>query len=239
MATAKKKAHAMRPGPPVKEKKAAKKVAPPKATPRVSDGKKKHRVGFATNPNTGRTVMMNVTAEGGVFPRQQARFGFTTVDRWVEVRAASHAKAMAAVTAGEGEWFGADKRKKLEGLGESRKSVSTPVVMDDSEVRVIFSALFSKGWKSKAIRIGGTAMDVITDPDGEEFVLARANERADLIIDHTEDHPEVGRVRWKAYATSGAAKKVKKEKKQIARAKDTAKVKRAAKKTKKAKAEKA
>ena len=100
-------------------KKAAKVVAKKKTAKKREPKTQLRRIGFGTNPKTKRTVMMNVSKSGGVFPRQQERLGFAKADRWVEVRADSHAKAMVAVAAGEGEWFGPGKKKKM-GKGKSK-----------------------------------------------------------------------------------------------------------------------
>ena len=100
-------------------KKAVKKKVEKKAAVKRESKVLLRRIGFGTNPKTGRTVMMNVSKNGGVFPRQQERLGFAKANRWVEVRAASHAKAMAAVKAGEGEWFGPGKKEKI-GKGKSK-----------------------------------------------------------------------------------------------------------------------
>lgn len=103
------------------------------------------------------------------------------------------------------------------GRGGKRPPSTT---IDDSKAPVITGAKYSEGWTSRMERIGSESVDVITSPDGVDYVLAKSNERADLIIDHTAADPAIGRVRWRALEDSGRGRKMRKEKKEkTARAK--------------------
>lgn len=59
------------------------------------------RVGFFTNPATGKAGMVLVSKDGGVQPHDRARVDGERVDEWAEVRAPSRSAAMDRINGGE------------------------------------------------------------------------------------------------------------------------------------------
>lgn len=87
------------------------------------------------------------------------------------------------------------------------------VSIDPPDIPVIHSAKLSDGWKSRMITIARQSRSVHIDPDGVEYIVARANERADLIYRFDKNHKHAGLpdVRLRRYDTSRLAKRKKKQ----------------------------
>ncbi len=74
-------------------------------------------------------------------------------------------------------------------------------------------------------------VDVVTSPDGVQYVPAKANERADLVCDHTQGRfKELGRSRWRRLDTSSAARTTRREAALVAKGRRAAAERKAAKK---------
>lgn len=105
----------------------------------------------------------------------------------------------------------APPRAKRVQVGEGEAAA---LVIDDSEVPIIEGTPYSAGWRSKVKYVGHSHKDgaesisVFISPDGDSYVLAANNERADLLV----DTKSMGRVRLRLYETSGAMKRADKQK---------------------------
>src|SRR5690606_20712117 len=65
-----------------------------------------------------------------------------------------------------------------------RRRESEGPLIDDSDVPVIPHA---RGWKSRIVYVNRYSTSVFIDPNGVEYVRARPNEKADLIVDLDQD----------------------------------------------------
>jgi hypothetical protein len=108
----------------------------------------------------------------------------------------------------------ADKAPRKKGSGSSRGKVGSgsPIPrVSDVGVPVVTSSKYADGWTGTTLEVRGLQKDVVIAPDGTHYIGAGANERADLICDHTKGkHPDLGKSRWRRLETSGLAKKAKK-----------------------------
>jgi hypothetical protein len=59
------------------------------------------RIAVVENPKTGRPVVLEVRADGGLVPGDQKRTGIDHAKEWYEVRATSRTEARALIEAGE------------------------------------------------------------------------------------------------------------------------------------------
>lgn len=71
---------------------------------------------------------------------------------------------------------------------------------------------YSDGWRTETVDWHGRVLDILVAPDGAKYVAAAGNERADLIVDHSESKtPELGKLRYRLYEESPKAKAAEKE----------------------------
>ena len=98
---------------------------------------------------------------------------------------------------------------------------------------VITSSKLSEGWKLRSIIVGSRTTDVVVSPYGIEYIRAKDNERADVIVDHTKGkYKELGQSRWRKLEGSGTARQAKKENADVANGTIAHKAKRTAKREK-------
>jgi len=83
--------------------------------------------------------------------------------------------------------------------------------VSDADVPVNTSSRCTEGWSGATMDVHGQSHDVVIDPEGVEYVRAQANERADLIVDHTVRFPDLGRSRWRRRETSAKERAARKE----------------------------
>ncbi len=100
--------------------------------------------------------------------------------------------------------------------GKGKGSARAVVVMNDKNVKVIHNTKVANGWKLSTMVVRSHRVDVLTSPEGVSYVVARTNERADLIVDYSKSKtPGLERSRWRALETSGKARAAKKEEKAV------------------------
>ncbi len=80
------------------------------------------------------------------------------------------------------EKWGSPKQTVVRAKGQKPQVVLNPAA--DKNVSTISTARYKEGWKSTTLVIGGISEDVITSPDGVSYVRARANEKADILVNH-------------------------------------------------------
>ena len=90
--------------------------------------------------------------------------------------------------------------------------------IDDSGVPAIPNA---RGWKSRIAYVNRYSISVFIDPNGVEYVQARPNEKADLIVDFDQDEKwgtcKLGKVRLRRLDRSSVSRRLKKERKSLER----------------------
>lgn len=100
-------------------------------------------------------------------------------------------------------------------LAPRRRGSGGPLI-DDSGVPVIPNA---RGWKSRIVYVNRYSTSVFIDPDGVEYVNARDNEKADLIVDFDLEGKgyKLGKARLRRLDQSSVGRKLKKERKSMER----------------------
>lgn len=116
---------------------------------------------------------------------------------------------------------GKDRYRELrsQGAGGSSKPIprrreSEGPLIDDSNVPVIPHA---RGWKSRIVYVNRYSTSVFIDPNGVEYVRARPNEKADLIVDldlSSKIYKGLGKVRLRKLESSSLYRKMKKTQKE-------------------------
>ncbi len=96
------------------------------------------------------------------------------------------------------------------GVAKARGTDSTPLV-DDKDVPVITSSKYSDGWRGSTFEVHAHTHDIVIAPDGTEYVRCQANERADIIVDHTKRYADMGHSRWRKLDTSPKARAARRE----------------------------
>ncbi len=94
--------------------------------------------------------------------------------------------------------FGADKARGTGG----------PLV-NDKDVPIITSSKYSEGWHGGTFDLHGYTHDTVIAPDETEYVRCQANERADIIVDHTK--VGLARSRWRKLDSSPKAREARRE----------------------------
>lgn len=120
---------------------------------------------------------------------------------------------------------GKEKYQELRaaGAGGSAKAVGRPSsngasapTVDDSKVKRISKTRLEDGWKSHVIYVDKVSVSVFTSPKGNEYVIAKGNEKADLIFQPKGERGKgMDPVRLKKLATSSVGRKAAREQKLI------------------------
>lgn len=196
----------MRAGPPVKEKK-RKKVKEEKPKKKTKTKVKKEASSLIAADIIERWKngeALNVLAEVAGLKRSRFRRELTKAvggkEKYQELRAS-----------GAGGTAKAVGRRSRNGNG-----ASAPAAIDDSNVKRITKTRFADGWKSRVIYVDKVSTSVFTSPKGNEYVVAKGNEKADLIFQPKGDRSKgLDPVRLKKLASSSIGRKAAREQKLI------------------------
>jgi hypothetical protein len=136
---------------------------------------------------------------------------------------------------GSKEAYRAMMRKSMEERPQEKRSITkreVPWKPDDTDVPVVFGCKHKDGWSTESITVHLHTKFVLVAPDGTKYIEANSKENANLIVDHTKKSPELGRIRYRIFDNTSAAKEVEKEQKAATKRAAVKKAKRVRKKTK-------
>lgn len=163
-----------------------------------------------------------------ILPRLQA--GETTLsaerDRLALKSNSALRKALTQVLGGKEAY-----RQMMDAVIGPRREAGGPIIPkpSDDDVPVIGSTKYKDGWHTRTMRVHAEDIPVFVSPDGDEYVHAKGNERADLIVDHSHV-PGLDKYRLRKLETSSVGRAAKKEEKLVERGTKARKEKRQAKK---------
>jgi hypothetical protein len=171
------------------------------------------------HPQTKKLVWVQVSRRGRFNPRDRGIFKKDGVEKWHEVEASSWKEGIAALKAGETTVMTPADVPEIPVRGGGPGAF----LINDEDVPVITNTKYADGWGSTTLTIHGQVADVFIAPEGERYVEARGNERADLIVNHEDGKfPELGRTRLRRLETSSKGRKKKKEERLVTEGKKQA-----------------
>lgn len=93
--------------------------------------------------------------------------------------------------------------------GQKKGATGGLPLVSDKDVPVITSSKYTEGWHGGTFDLHGYTHDTVIAPDETEYVRCQANERADIIVDHTK--VGLARSRWRKLDTSPKARAARRE----------------------------
>jgi hypothetical protein len=216
------------------KKKVAKKAAPQKkavkkkAVKTVGAKLKNGMPSYETLLKHAKAALPRISSGAVSINDERVRLGLNKTGRW--------RKAIKEVCGGDAGYqkMLAGRPRASRGVGRKFKKGEAPppkVKISDAAVPVVTSTKFADGWNSEALQVHNHTVDLIIDPEGTKYIGAAANEKADLIVDHSKSRmPALGKIRYRLYETSGTARKVRRQAKLAAKGEKARAVKKAAKK---------